>query len=318
MSETTSNSNGRGLFILLILLLLGVNGWLFYNAYKNKEEQKKIEISLAEKDSLLNKLNADYVSLQLELESQKGMNAEKDAMIANMQEELTAKKDEIQSLLKSKNFVNKKSSDVEKLLEDARRQIDALTAERDGYIAKLDSLNAAYATLAGEYNNLNIQYNDQVALTEKVIKEKDSIFQLGSIILADNISVTGVRTKNSGKEKEDQKAKKADRLKVCFDLMKNKLSAGSAQTVYVKIIGPDGLTLFDSGNGSGEFVNLENNNDSRYTTSVTMDYAGDDSQSYCVYWDPGADFNSGDYEVMIFNQGYCVGKNEFNLKASLF
>lgn len=317
MTETAT-SNGRGLFILLILLLLGVNGWLFYNAYKNKEEQKKIEVSLTQKDSLLNKLNSEYVTLQLELESQKGMNAEKDSLIAQLQEDLTAKKNEIESLLKSKNFVNKKSDEVEQLLEDARMQIQALTAERDTYIAKLDSANTAYAKLSGEYDNLSIQYTDQVALTEKVTKEKDSIFNLGSIILADNITVAGVRTKNSGKEKEDKKAKKADKLKVCFDLMKNKLSAGSSQTVYVKIIGPDGVTLFDSIGGSGEFVNLENNNDSKYTTSVTMDYAGEDRQSYCVYWDPGESFNAGDYEVMIFNQGYCVGKNEFNLKASIF
>jgi hypothetical protein len=318
MSEQTTTKNGKGLFILLILLLLGVNGWLFYNAYKNKEEQKAMEMSLAKSDSLLTKLNSEYVALQLELEAQKGMNAEKDAIIEKMQKELTAKKDEIASLLKSKNLYSKKSSEVESMLADAKKQIEALTAERDIYITRLDSVNVAYNALAGEYSNLTARYNDQVILTEKVAREKDSIFQLGSIIVADNISVTGVKTKNNGKEKDDQKAKKSDRLKVCFDLLKNKLSAGSEQTVYVKIIGPDGLTLYDENNGSGEFENLENNNDSRYTTTVRMNYAGDDRQSYCVYWDPGAEFNPGDYEVMIFNQGYCVGKNAFNLKASIF
>ncbi|MBC8045384.1 MAG: hypothetical protein H7Y00_01170 [Fimbriimonadaceae bacterium] len=314
MNEETKRSNGRGLFIILILLLLGLNGWLFFNAYKNKEDQKAFAIQVSEKDSLINKLNAEYVALQLDLQSQKGISAEMDSVIAQLQNDLTIKKDEITTLLQSKNFVDKKYAEIEKLLADAKNQIASLETDKKTYTAKIDSINAAYNYLMGEYDELEIEFSNQVVRNETLSKEKDSIFELGRIIIADNISVTGVRSKNSGKELAGQKAKKADRLKVCFDLMKNKLSAGTTQTVYVKILGPDRSTLYDEASGSGEFENRENGNDSHYTTAVNVDYRGDESQSYCIYWDQANGYPSGDYEVMVFHQGYCVGKNGFRLK----
>ncbi|MBC8173469.1 MAG: hypothetical protein H7X71_06130 [Chitinophagales bacterium] len=315
--EETKKQGNRGLYIILILLLLGLNAWLFYNAYLNKVEQKTFATQISEKDSIINHLNNEYTALQLELASQKGQSAEKDSMITELQNELTARKDEIAGLLKSKNFLNKKSSDIEKLLAEAKSEIASLQADRDTYIARLDSVTAAYQTLLGDYDNLEIEYKNEVTRGDMLVRAKDSIEELGSIILAGNITVSGVRSKGSGKEVEDQKAKKSDRLKICFDLLENKLSAGSSQTIYVKVIDPEGLTLYDANNGSGDFENRENSEDSRYTTSVSMDYAGEDKQSYCVYWNQSAEFLAGDYHVMIFHQGYCAGKNTFSLKKSL-
>lgn len=317
MTEETKKRSNRGLFIVLILLLLGLNAWLFFNAYKNKEEEKKFEQQITQKDSLMNALNEEYTALQLELQTMRGESAGKDSLIAQLQSELTAKKDEISELLKSKNFMSKKSNETQKLLDDAKAQIASLQQERDGYMMRLDSVTAAYEMLMADYDSLEVQYTGQIKRGDQLTREKDSIFSLGRVIMADNISVTGVQSKSNGKEVDKSKAKKADRLKVCFDLLKNKLSAGKQQTVYVKIIDPQGLTLYDELSGSGKFDNKENNEDSRYTTSVTLDYAGDDTQSYCVYWNQQNAFAPGEYQVQIFHEGYSVGKSTFTLKKSL-
>lgn len=265
----------------------------------------------------MNSLNEEYTALQLELQTMRGESAGKDSLIAQLQSELTAKKDEISELLKSKNFMSKKSNETQKLLDDAKAQIASLQQERDGYMMRLDSVTAAYQMLMADYDSLEVQYTGQIKRGDQLTREKDSIFSLGRVIMANNISVTGVQSKSNGKEVDKSKAKKADRLKVCFDLMKNKLSAGKQQTVYVKIIDPQGLTLYDELNGSGKFDNKENNEDSRYTTSVTLDYAGDDTQSYCVYWNQQNAFAPGEYQVQIFHEGYSVGKSTFTLKKSI-
>ena len=316
--EETKKTSGKGLYLLLILLLLGANAWLFYNAYKNKEEQKVFQNQISEKDSLINSLNTQYTNALLELQAQKGESAQKDSLIAQLQNDLSARRNEIADILKSKNFYNKKSSEIQKLLDDANAQIALLQVEREQNITKLDSVTQAYNTLLGDYESLEINLTEQTQRGDMLVQQKDSIQNLGSIIMASNISVSGVRSKGNGKEVEDQNSKKTDRLKICFSLLENKLAAGTNQTVYVKIIDPAGLTLYDSGTGSGEFINKENSEDSRYTTSVSMNYKGEDEQSYCVYWNQQNEFAPGDYTVMIYNQGYCVGKNHFSLKKSIF
>ncbi len=316
MSEGKRNS-GLGIFIILILLLLGLNAWLFYNAYQNKKEKRATELRIEEVDSLNTQLQTQYADLMEELEAQRGESAQKDSLITALQSELTDQKAEIEELLKSKNYISSQNKKSDQMLNEAKARIALLENERDIYIAKLDSVSTAYNSLVENYEQLEIQYSGEVKQVESLAREKDSVVGIGSTILANNITVTGVRSKGKGKEVDDQNAKKTERLKICFDLLKNKLSAGKQQTIYVKVIDPNGITLFDSVTGSGQFDNKENSEDSRYTIAVTMDYTGEELQSYCVYWSQSSEFIPGEYQVSLYHNGYSVGSTAFTLKKPI-
>lgn len=319
MTEESTGKKGQGrIYLILILLLLGLNAWLFYNAYQNKEDRKQSEQQIDQAKQLYADLNVKYDNTLQELEAQKGESDQKDSLIAQLENDLQQRKNEIAGLLQTKNFMSSKLSDAQKKLDEAQAKITEMEAERTNYKAQLDSLTAQYNALQGNYDSLQIQYTGEVNKGMQLSREKDSIASLGKIVLANNITVTGVRTKSGGKEMEDQNAKKTERLKICFTLMQNRLSADSQQKILVKVVDPDGATLWLASQGSGEFDNLDNGERSKYTCSITVDYKGNGDDNYCVYWEQNTGFTPGNYQVQVFNNGYEVGRNSFTLKKSFF
>ncbi len=103
-----SDNNGRGLFLTLIFLLLGLNAWLFYNAFKNKEEnkedRKKSAQQIVEAQNLYSQMEAQYTEAKKDLTSQQGDFSKKDSVIAALEAELDSRRSEITTLLKTCNF----------------------------------------------------------------------------------------------------------------------------------------------------------------------------------------------------------------------
>lgn len=63
----TPNTKERNLYLIMILSLLGLNAWLFYQAYQNKEKQLQTKTTISELDSMRIVLNERYNSLVDEL-----------------------------------------------------------------------------------------------------------------------------------------------------------------------------------------------------------------------------------------------------------
>ena len=316
--EIEKRNRWRTFFILLILLLLCGNAWFFYNAYKSKEDRKQLEATIATADSLNHQLNAKVDSLKADLEMQRGDSAQKDSLINALQADLESRRNEISSLISSKSILTKKSDEMDNLLADAKNQIAELEGEKIVYQQKIDSLSSVIVVMQQHFDTLQVAYGNEVHKSNVLSAQKDSIQGLGEIIAASNITVTGVRTKGKGKEVDDQNAKKTERLKICFDLAQNRLSAGKKQTIYIKVIDPKQLTLYDATQGSGEFKDMDNGEQSKYTASVTIDYDGSTSKNYCFYWNQPGGYEAGDYTLKLYHNGYFIGESNFSLKKGFF
>lgn len=312
--EKQSGNRGRILYLLLILLLLGMNGWLFYNAIQNKDEREK-NAQLLEEAEIANKLlEQQYQTAKEELASQKGDFTQKDSLIAVLEAELDARRNEIATLLKTCNFFNGNAKTNEKKVDEVKEEVKTMEVDCSQYKAQLDELNARYLALQEDFEELQFLYEKEVARSEQLQYDKDSIMDLAGFILSKDITITGVRKRGNGSDATGQNARHTEMLKICFDVLPNRLSAGKDQTFLLRIIGPSGKVLYDQSNGSGEFINKEKAEDNQYSKSVTFKYDGSEVESHCVYWEQSDEFKAGTYTVKIYHNGYLSSRSSFTLK----
>lgn len=315
--EKKSSNRGRLLYLALILLLLGMNGWLFYNAVQNKDEREK-NARLLEEAKIANQLlEEQYQSAKLQLSEQKGDFNQKDSLIAVLEAELDGRRNEIATLLKTCNFFSGNAKTNEKKIDEVKEEVKTMEVDCSQYKAQLDELNARYVALQEDYEELQFLYEKEVERSEQLQYDKDSILDLAGFILSKDITITGVRKRNSGKDAEGQNAKHTEMLKICFDVLPNRLSAGKDQTFLLRIIGPNGKVLFDSQNGSGEFINKEKPDDNLYSKAVTFKYDGGEVESHCVYWEQADEFKAGTYTVKVYHNGYLSSRSSFTLKKAV-
>ena len=303
----------RVVYIPAIAGLLGLNAYLFTNIRSDKAVQADTEQRMSEMDSLNVVLDLKYNNIVDELTRQKGVSSVQDAYIDSVLADLAERKSDINGLLKSRDVMTMEKGEAERLLKAASAKIDELETDKQEYITQIAEMTAAYEKLSNDFEIVYSNYETEMRKSKRLATERDSVAYLGSAIMAKNISMVGLKSKGEGKEKEATKAKSADKIKVCFDLVRNGLSAGKQQTFYVKIIDPNGVTV-QSTESMYKSIPGINGSKKGYTASLTVDYKGDNSDSYCVYWEQNYEFISGTYTAEVYHQGQLVGSNTFDFK----
>ena len=127
-----------------------------------------------------------------------------------------------------------------------------------------------------------------------------------------NVTTKAVDVRGS-KEKSKAKAKKVDKLNICFTTEANEVVPAGEETFYIRIIDPTGSPLAIESLGSGVARDKKSDGDFRYTTTATCNYSNGEAE-VCGAWQPGQNFVKGRYNIEVFNKGYLVGTGQFNLK----
>lgn len=292
------------LFIFILLLTNVVAGYYWWNSNKDVE---KITVEKSE-------LQTEYMQVQQELNTQmaaleemKGQNAELDAIIKVREQELKDQQAKITKLFKEKNF---SASDLKK----AKDMIASLQQQNADFMKKIDDLNIQNQVLTEEKELLETDLTGQkeinTALEEKN-KKLGSKVELGSLLRADELTVTGIFVKNSGAEKDIDKIKKIEKLKVCYQTGNNAVRETGKVNMYMRIITPSGTTLYNEANGSGTLTSKEGE-EIRYSKKADFDFDGS-NKNVCIYWTQALT-EQGNYKAMIYQDGFLVGETTVELK----
>lgn len=292
------------LFIFILLLTNVVAGYYWWNSNKDVE---KITVEKSE-------LQTEYMQVQQELNTQmaaleemKGQNAELDAIIKVREQELKDQQAKITKLFKEKNF---SASDLKK----AKDMISSLQQQNADFMKKIDDLNIQNQVLTEEKELLETDLTGQkeinTALEEKN-KKLGSKVELGSLLRADELTVTGIFVKNSGAEKDIDKIKKIEKLKVCYQTGNNAVRETGKVNMYMRIITPSGTTLYNEANGSGTLTSKEGE-EIRYSKKADFDFDGS-NKNVCIYWTQALT-EQGNYKAMIYQDGFLVGETTVELK----
>jgi hypothetical protein len=335
MTENQSSSRGYliPLLALALLCMIGFNIYLLYNKNQQTQVIEKQGETITYQDSLATQLEQQYNQALQELESQRTQNAELNGMIDQQKAELT----------KSKNDIAKLLNGDRSALAKAESKIKSIQAQLNGYLTEIAELkrqnqtlgenntrlteevsirtqevtaqrdsNRQLASLVEEERKTSAQIKQEKAEIEEKAKELAKKVDVGSVLRVSNVVATPMRDKRNGDEDDVSRARRTDKIKVCFKVVENDVTKQGENYFIARIINPRGETLFLESMGSGTFKD-EKGTEVRFTTFKTFEYNNDDPE-ICMYWKQDQAFDKGDYKVEVYNKGYKVGETTLKLK----
>ncbi len=302
----------------LLVALLGTWGYIIYDKNKSKED-------IAQKDTLITAASQERDELQKELDNAtmrfdelKTDNAKKDSSMVAKDNEISEKKNRIQALLSKVN-----ASQGE--LAEARRLIRSMNGDIDGYKVQIEQLKGENLVLTQEKevvtqdrDRIRREYDStqtsMAAQQAALRKEKEDVIDVASTLHASNFNITPINEKSGGREKTASSAKKADKLRVSFDLDENRVAQSGNKDVYICITDPSGSPIAVEALGSGKF-NTREGEEKLFTKKVDVLYTQGQRQTVNIDWKQDK-FVKGNYKVEVYHNGFKIGEGYTSIKRT--
>jgi len=299
------NSNVIYFLIVVILALIGTNVYL---VIKRKQADKQITTTSDQKTRLQTELD----SLEVQIEQ---VNTGKTKMTAVMQAqndslrvkirqlrvqlekgtltavELQKAQEDVKQL---RYFVTKYTADIEEL----KKKNEDLTTERDTLKSNLTAVSSDLSTVKEKATTLQKQNED---LSTKV--------QVASALKVGSINVLSFKVKSNGKEADNNRAAVVKKLKIEFTITSNPLAEKRLHDVFVRVIDPTG-NLITSAESSTFQVEGQ---DLQFTYKAPIDFK-DDGSGFTIDWLNPNPFQKGAYTILLYADGYPMGKTGVTLK----
>jgi hypothetical protein len=304
-SEQKKQNTTNKILILIIALLTvfcGILVWQFI------ELNKAVKVEVAEKNEVTEE--KDALSHELENMLKEYESLESDNTV--LKSEIENQKQKIEQLM----------ADVEKYKGNAammakyKKETETLRKIMHSYVTTIDSLNTLNINLRKENTEVKVQLDVQAVKYQELNKEKENLNQKiedASVLEAMNSYATGVLFKSSGKEVETNRAKKSEKIKVCFTLAENKIAKKGQRDVYVRIISPDAKILAEGADDSHMFT--FNGVRGLFSAKRTIEYQNEPITG-CAYFKvkDGEVLPEGKYLAEIFCEKEKIGSVSFDLK----
>lgn len=291
MEGQNNNSKLKAIIVILAILLAGSLAYM----YKMSSDAKTTQTTLvADKESVMKDLQALKATYDQAIAENTSMSDELIAereKVVKLMADLDKAKADVASLSKYRN----QARSLEGKLKTLMAEIEVLKKENAGLIVERDSTVQALGEQK-RFNDTLVIQNENLAKT----------IEKGSQLTVMNLRTTSMKERSSGKLVETERARRVDKLKVCFTLAENKIAKSGTKTYYVQVIDPKNNVL-----GEKQTVNFGEQT-LTYSFTTSTDYANQ-AVDVCEMLS-GSDFEKGAYFVNIFDKNELVSKTTFNLK----
>jgi predicted nuclease with TOPRIM domain len=309
-SSNAMKDNRKAIYGALIILLLGTWGYIVYDKSKSKEEIASLQTQFTNVDSARNSIQAEYNDALSRMDSLTGTNTQLQGSLAERKTEIDKLKSEIRNILATKNGdLSKAKGKINELngkINDLLSEVERLKGENLQLTANNQQLTVEKDTLTSQKQSLQ----QNLTTTQS---EKDRLADVGSTLHASNINIAAIDVKGSGKEKATTTAKRADLLRISFNLDENRIATSGSKELYVCITAPDGKPVSIPAYGSGSFTTREDG-DKIFTNKVSVQYEQGKRTPVSFDWKQDGKYQPGDYKVEIYQNGYKIGGGTATLK----
>ncbi len=282
-----------GLGILLVLFL----GTAFYASklYSDSKEQEKELIS--EKEQVINDLNI----MQQQYDDAIAASEIKD-------QDLIEARDRIQGLMDS---LKVSQISVNSLFRYKKKFL-ALQEEMDELLEENDRLKVENQYLATSLDSTQVQLAERTVFTDSLLvqnTELANVVEDAAALQTVGLVGMGVIERSSGKQIPTERARRSDKVKVCFTVAKNKLTEAGDKELYVQVIDPKNNVL--GTNNQVQFDDQVLN----YSLISRFNYENR-NLNICEYISQPNDskFEKGRYQINVFNDKELISSSEFVLK----
>ncbi len=290
-----SNSKSIGLKIALGILLALFLSTAFYTS-KLYNEKKENEATLTrEKEQVM----ADLSSMAKQYDVVIGENEEANQNLVEARERIQGLMD---SLKISQNSVNS--------LWRYKKKYLALQKEMDVLLTENDKLKVENALLATSLDSTNMQLQERAVFTDSLLVQNTQLSEVvenASVLQTVGLKGFGVIERNSGKLIPTERARRSDKIRVCYTVAKNALVGAGDKELYVQVLDPKNNVL-----GANEQIQFDETV-LNYSLISKFNYENK-NLDICEFVAPNDEFESGRYVVNVFNQNELVSTSEFTLK----
>jgi len=271
----------KGVIAFLLLLVIGIG----YLAYQNTMDFL----------SLKNAFDTEKKELELELDNvihdyQIAINENQDYSIklGEKLKEVEMLKDTIQRL-KTSNY---------NLLRIYRKKISRLEKENKRLLNKLDSLRVLNLELFNENDSVKQALSKEEILNLTLVKNNEVLEKkvaFAEVIDIDKLVLNAMKKRSSGKLTTTYRARRANAIKVQFDLLENNVIDKGIKPIYVQLLNSKGDVI-----AGKEEVTLTNGTIITYSDTINADYYNDRlSVTSLIDIIPGS-LQTGTYTVKIY------------------
>lgn len=293
--ENSNNSKNTGLKIALGILLALFIGTGFY-ASKLYNEKKENEATLTqEKQLVMTDLNNMAKQYDIAIGENKVVN-----------EDLINARNRIQGLMDSLQI---SQNSVNSLLSYRKKYL-SLQEEMNVLLTENDKLRIENSMLATSLDSSNVRLAERTMFTDSLLvqnTELATVVENAAVLQTVALKAYGVIERNSGKLIPTERARRSDKIRICFTVAKNTLVGAGDKELYVQVLDPSDNVL--GANEQIEFGETVLN----YSLVSKFNYENR-NLDICEFVGPRTSFAKGRYVVNIFNQKELVSTTEFSLE----
>ncbi|MES2448059.1 MAG: hypothetical protein V4546_12810 [Bacteroidota bacterium] len=283
--------------VVVIAALLGINAYLYV---KDKQQSSRFVTVSTEKE----RLNLEVEKIEAELDKVTLLNVNLNDRLAK--EEKLAR-DKIAELKISLQKGKLTQGD----LEGAQDQIKELRVFVKNYNDQILRLEKENSYLKSERDSLKSSveaYSDKADDLEKENENLNAKVKVGAALKSANINVEAFRIKSNGKSILVTKASTANKLTIKFSIVPNALAEKNYHKVYLRVFDPAGNLIANENN-----LFQIDGQQMQYSNAIEFSY-NDDDTAYKIEWTNPKEFMKGDYAIILYADGYIMGKSKINLK----
>lgn len=280
---------------ILIALLLGLLGYMFYNnteLQKSKtfleDEKVKIGQNLDEMIAKYDKAIKENSSISEELKLER--------------EDIILFRDSVKNLKQTNYSIIRRYRKKIKSLEDSNTQLfkanDSLRVSNRFLTNEIDSARVFIQNQTAQLDTLNIQNSD---LLEKI--------GVGAQLHVNSVKAVSMKERNNGKLVATSRASRTDALRISFRIAENSLAEERVENALIQVLNPKGEVVHAVGEES-----IDNGGSIIYTDKTSVDYTKENIDVISLIEVNRKEMIKGVHIVKVFLNGQIVGISKFVLK----
>lgn len=283
--------------IAVIIVLLGTNVYLYFNNQKTNERVLQVTDEKS-------KLQTDIDKIEVQLDSA-------NSVTVKLSDEMKAQQDTARRKIAELRIALKKGKLTLIQLTAAQDEIRKLRDFVVQYTAQIDSLKKENANLTTERNTLKVRVDSVSQKAGSLQKQNEDLnnkVTVAAALKSGSVEVVPLKVRKNGKDTDAPKAKNASKLRINFTAVNNALAAKGMHDVFIRIMDPSGAFIAGE---NGRFV--ADGGELLYTYKTSIEFTNED-KGFSVDWVNSSAFQKGTYSVILYADGYTMGKGSVTLQ----
>ncbi len=302
MSNESSSMSSKITIGVLVLVIIG--SWIYFSSSK-VDIITTYDNKIAVIDSAKAKIQAEFIEVSAKADSLTNQNTSLQGDLLDKSNQIQKLKSNISTILRKQNATDLELAEAKTLIADLNGKVTNLFADLSKAQAENKDLSAKNEVL----NTTNTTLNTNLTATQK---ERERLQDIGSTLHASTFSIQALRIKDDGTEKITSSTKRANTIRLSFQIDRNKITPTGSQELFVCIAGPDGKAFNETGK-----IDTREDGAKAYSNKLSVQY--EQNKDLPVSYDiKNITFTEGEYLVEIYHNGFKIGEGKTKLTKGLF